>query len=86
MNSTLTLDYPNTIPDVLHESKDQFEQEAKMAMAVKLFKMKRLSSGMAASLAGFDFLMQDAIERMQAQGIYLSQKVINFALKQVDEI
>ena len=35
---------------------------------------------------GFDFLMQDAIQRMQAQGIYLSQKVINFALEQVDEI
>ena len=33
---------------------EQFVQEAKMAMAVKLFEMKRLSSGMAASLAGMD--------------------------------
>ena len=54
MNSTMTLNYPDTIPDVLHESKDQFEQEAKMAMAVKLYEMKRLSSGMAAKLAGLD--------------------------------
>lgn len=35
---------------------------------------------------GFDFSMLDAIHRMQAQGIYLSQKVINFALQQVNEI
>ncbi len=32
----------------------RFEQEAKMAMAVKLFEMRRLSSGMAASLVGMD--------------------------------
>ena len=54
MNSTLTLNYPDTIPDVLHESKDQFEQEAKMAMAVKLYEMKRISSGIAAKLVGLD--------------------------------
>lgn len=30
------------------------EHEARMAMAVKLFEMKRLSSGMAAQLAGID--------------------------------
>lgn len=35
-------------------SKKAFEQEAKMAMAVKLFEMKRLSSGMAAELVGLD--------------------------------
>ena len=54
MNSTLTLDYPDTIPDLLHESKEQFEHEAKMAMAVKLYEMKRISSGIAAKLAGYD--------------------------------
>ena len=31
-----------------------FEQEAKLAMAAKLFEMKRLSSGMAAQLIGMD--------------------------------
>ena len=54
MNLTLKLDYPETIPDVLNESKDKFEQEAKMAMAVKLYELKRLSSGVAAKLAGLD--------------------------------
>lgn len=54
MNNKLTIEYPDTIPDTLQESKEQFENEARMAMAVKLFEWKRLSSGMAASLAGMD--------------------------------
>lgn len=35
-------------------SRDQFESDAKMAMAVKLFELGRISSGMAAQLAGVD--------------------------------
>lgn len=35
---------------------------------------------------GFDFSMREAINRMQSQGIYLSQNVIDFALKQVNEM
>jgi predicted nucleic acid-binding protein len=34
---------------------------------------------------GFDFSMLDAIKRMQSQGIYLSEHVINFALQQAGE-
>ena len=34
---------------------------------------------------GFDFSMHHAIERMQSRGIYLSQKVITFALQQVKD-
>jgi predicted HTH domain antitoxin len=48
----LTIDFPDTLPDLLHETKDQFSSEVKMALAVKLFQMKRLSSGMAAALVG----------------------------------
>ncbi|MEE6162462.1 UPF0175 family protein [Cylindrospermopsis raciborskii DSH] len=48
----LTITYPNTFPDALGSTKEQFEQEAKWAMAIKLFEMKRISSGMAASLLG----------------------------------
>ena len=43
------------------ESSAEFEREARLAMAVKLSEMKRLSSGQAALLAGIDrttFLMQ----------------------------
>jgi len=32
----------------------QFKQEARVAMAIKLFEMRKLSSGMAATLAGID--------------------------------
>jgi predicted HTH domain antitoxin len=50
----LIIDYHPSLPDALQRTQEQFEQEAKMAMAVKLFEMKRLSSGMAARLAGVD--------------------------------
>lgn len=54
MAMQLRIDYPETLPDALQQTPEQFEQEAKMAMAVKLFEMKRLSSGMAAALVGMD--------------------------------
>jgi predicted HTH domain antitoxin len=50
----MRIDYPQILPDVLQKTRAEFESEAKMAMAVKLFEMKRLSSGMAAQLAGMD--------------------------------
>jgi predicted HTH domain antitoxin len=50
----LQIDYPETLPDALQKSREQFEEEAKWAMAVKLFEMKRISSGMAAELVGVD--------------------------------
>lgn len=58
---SIQVEYPENFPDALQTTPDGFEQEARMAMAVKLFEMKRLSSGMAAQLAGVDrvsFLMQ----------------------------
>ena len=54
MAKKLLINYPESLPDILQESIEQFEQEAKMAMAVKLFEMKRISSGIAAKLAGID--------------------------------
>jgi len=61
MTHRLTIEYSETLPDSLHESVENFELEAKMAMAVKLYEMKRISSGTAAGLAGIDrvsFLLQ----------------------------
>ncbi len=48
----LNIHYPQNWLDVLHLNKESFEDEAKMAMAAKLFELKRLSSGMAAKLVG----------------------------------
>jgi len=50
----LIVNYPEKLPDALQQSPEQFEREAKMAMAVKLYEMKKISSGTVASLAGLE--------------------------------
>jgi predicted HTH domain antitoxin len=56
MSKTLTLEYPDTLPDSLHMSPSEFEREARLSMGVKLFETGRLSSGQAAQLAGISRL------------------------------
>lgn len=48
----LTVEYPEHLPDAMQLSPAEFEREAKLALAAKLFDSGRLSSGMAARLAG----------------------------------
>ncbi|HHT9137883.1 MAG TPA: UPF0175 family protein [Candidatus Wunengus sp. YC60] len=48
----LLIEYPESMPAILNLSPENFEQEAKIALAVKLYEMGRLTSGQAASLAG----------------------------------
>jgi len=52
MSNTLSVDYPETLPDALHMSRAESEREARVAMAAKLFETGRLSSGQAAGLIG----------------------------------
>ncbi len=54
MKNTLTVEYPATLPDALHMSRSEFEREARLAMAVKLFESGKLTSGQAARLVGID--------------------------------
>jgi len=46
----ILVEVPANLPDAIQCTPQEFVQEAKMAMAVKLYEMKRISSGMAASL------------------------------------
>ena len=48
----LLLDVPGNVPDAAQCTPQQFITEAKLAMAIKLFEMNRLSSGMAAAFIG----------------------------------
>jgi predicted HTH domain antitoxin len=50
----LKIDYPEKLLDAVHVTRGDFEREARMAMAAKLFELGRLSSGMAAMLAKMD--------------------------------
>jgi predicted HTH domain antitoxin len=56
----LVIDYPESIPASLNLSPESFEEEARTALAMKLYEMGRLTSGQAAELAGIsrvEFLM-----------------------------
>jgi len=54
MSLKFTINYPETMPDALQETRDEFERHAKIAMFAKLYEMKRVSSGMAASILGME--------------------------------
>ena len=54
MPRSLVIQYPDNLPDLLQITTEDFEKQARLALAVKLFEMKRISSGVAAKLADVD--------------------------------
>lgn len=52
--NTLTLNYPETLPDSARLSRQEFEETMRFAMAAKLFELGRVSSGQAAQLVPMD--------------------------------
>jgi hypothetical protein len=50
LRQTLTVEYPDRLPDALNMTRVEFEQDARMAMAAKLYEMGRLSSAEAARI------------------------------------
>lgn len=50
----LTISYPDDLLLSLKESEESFEAEARLLLAVKLYEMGRVTTGMAAQLAGMD--------------------------------
>ena len=75
MPMLMQVEYPENFPDALAETRQEFEFEAKLAMAAKLFEMKRLSSGQAAQLLGMDrveFLL--SLHRVGTPAINLTEE------------
>ena len=50
--NTLHIPYPESLPVLANQSKEEFEQDARLALAYKLYEMGRLTSGQAAHLGG----------------------------------
>ena len=50
--NTLTIPYPEELLLSLKESPTEFESEARLLLAVKLYELGKVSTGMAARLAG----------------------------------
>jgi predicted HTH domain antitoxin len=48
----MQIEYPESWPALAGSSPERFENDARMALAMKLFEMGRLTSGQAAQLAG----------------------------------
>ena len=75
MAMQLQVVYPDNLLDILAETQQEFEIEAKLAMAAKLYEMKRLSSGQAAQILGMDrveFLL--ALHRVGTPVINLTEE------------
>ena len=66
---TIQEEYPDALPDVIHTKAEQFEQEAKLAMAAKLYELQRLSTRKAAQLIGIH--RAEFIMRLQDIGVAL---------------
>ena len=52
--NTLSVQYPESLPDCVRMSRDEFERDMRLALAAKLFELGRLSSGQAAALVPTD--------------------------------
>ena len=62
----LSIEYPVALPDVLQETPEQFEQEARMAMAAKLFELKRTE---LTDENGMFFTDENQTDRATVQGL-----------------
>ncbi|MBI3327680.1 MAG: UPF0175 family protein [Nitrospinae bacterium] len=52
----LSIPIPDTLPQALKMSDEEFAQEARLLLAAKLYELGKVSGGVAAQLAGMDRL------------------------------
>ena len=65
----LTVPYPDSLPASLGMSRSEFEQEARLLLAARLFAERKISSGLAAEMAGIsriEFLTKTAAMNLSA--------------------
>lgn len=48
---TITIPYPDDLPEAMGETEEEFEQELRFLVAAKLYELGRVSSGRAAEVA-----------------------------------
>ena len=73
----LTVEHPESLTATLNQNRESFEQDARMAMAAKLFELGRLTSVQAAKLAGMSrviFLLE--CSRFGVPAVYWEQDEI----------
>jgi predicted HTH domain antitoxin len=57
----LTIPYPDSLPDALRTPRQEFERQARLLLALRLFELGRVTSGQAAIMAGtkrVEFLLE----------------------------
>ena len=71
----ITFECPDDILQTLSETPEQFAEQGRMLIAVKLFELGRLSSGQAARFAGMErVVFLDALKSYQISAINLSSE------------
>jgi predicted HTH domain antitoxin len=73
--STISFECPDDILQTLEETPDQFAQEGRLLIAVKLFELWRISSGQAARIAGLSRVtFLDTLKTYQVSAINLTRE------------
>ena len=65
----LIIPYPDSLPDALRTRREDFEREARLLLAMRLFELGRVTSGQAAEMAGLgrvEFLMAAGHQHIEA--------------------
>ncbi|GIV18016.1 MAG: hypothetical protein KatS3mg022_3451 [Armatimonadota bacterium] len=84
---TLTITVPDDLPGSLEMSDEQFQQEARLLLAVKLYELGRISAGVAAQLAGVERVsFLTLLSRYSVPAINLQGEEIKYEIKEARKL